>query len=291
MPDNFEFCEALVRDADKDRFVSALFAPASHRRALHALYALDIELARVRELAREPMPGEIRLQWWREVLNGERPGEESPVASAVLATIRRYRLPLCEFSDMVDARSFDLYDDPMGSLAELDGYADKTSAALIRLVALVLDDQLLNDQVLNDGDEPSVAPGVAASARHAGIATVIARLLAAFPLHASRRQLYLPLDLMRRHGAQPEDVFAGRATPELARAMAELRDMARSHLNQISAVNIPAALVPAFLPTALVRSTLKSLERGTDPFMPRLLPPWRRIWLLWRAARDRRRIA
>jgi phytoene synthase len=281
MPDDFEFCEALVRDADKDRFMSALFASASHRRALYALYALDIELARVRELAREPMPGEIRLQWWREVLNGQRPGEESPVASAVLATIKRYRLPSREFADMVDARSFDLYDDPMGSLAELEGYADKTSSALIRLVA----------QVLNDGDDPNVAPGVASSARHAGIANAIARLLAAFPRHASRRQLYLPLDFMRRHDAKPEDAFAGRAAPELARAMAELRDIARSHLSQISAESIPAVLVPAFLPTALVRPTLKSLERGTDPFMPRLLPPWRRQLLLWRAARDRRRIA
>lgn len=277
MPNDFEICETLVRDADRDRFVSALFAPVAHRPSLHALYALDIELARVRELAREPMPGEIRLQWWHEVLNGERPGEESPVASAVLATIKRYRLPLREFTDMGDAHSFDLYDDPMGSLAELEAYADKTSAASIRLAA----------QVLNDGDDP----GVAVSARHAGIANAIARSLTAFPLHASRRQLYVPLDLMRRHGAEPEDAFTGRATPELARALAEMRDIARGHLARISAVSIPAALIPAFLPSALVRPMLASLERGTDPFMPRLLPPWRRQWLLWRAARDRRRIA
>jgi 15-cis-phytoene synthase len=277
MPDDFETCEALVRDADRDRFVSALFAPTAHRRALHALYAFDIELARVRELAREPMPGEIRLQWWREVLDGQRPGEESPVASAVQATIGRYRLPLGDFTGMIDARSFDLYDDPMGSLAELEGYADKTSSALIRLAA----------QVLNDGADP----GVAVPARHAGIAGAITRLLTAFPLHASRRQLYVPLDLLQRHGARPEDVFAGTATAELTRAMAELRDIARGHLGQISAATIPAVFMPSFLPVALVRPTLASLERGTDPFKPRTLAPWRRQWLLWRAARDRRRLA
>ena len=118
MPDDFDYCETLVREADRDRFVATLFAPASRRRALYALYALNVELARVRELAREPMPGEIRLQWWRDVLGGLRVGEAGPVASALLATAVRYRLPLTVFTDMIEARSFDLYDDPMGSLAE-----------------------------------------------------------------------------------------------------------------------------------------------------------------------------
>ena len=72
MADDFDYCETLVREADKDRFVATLFAPAPRRRALHALYAFNVELARVRELAREPMPGEIRLQWWRDVLGGQR---------------------------------------------------------------------------------------------------------------------------------------------------------------------------------------------------------------------------
>ncbi len=58
--------------ADRDRFLASLFAPAEHRGALHALYAFNVEIARVREVAREPLPGEIRLQWWSEVVDGER---------------------------------------------------------------------------------------------------------------------------------------------------------------------------------------------------------------------------
>jgi 15-cis-phytoene synthase len=72
MQNAFPYCAELVRTADRDRFVSALFAPAQHRPALHALYAFNVEVARVREVAREPLPGEIRLQWWSEVINGER---------------------------------------------------------------------------------------------------------------------------------------------------------------------------------------------------------------------------
>jgi phytoene synthase len=282
MPDDFDYCETLVREADKDRFVATLFAAAPRRRALNALYAFNVELGRVRELAREPMPGEIRLQWWREVLSGARAGEAGPAASALMATIIRYRLPLKVFEAMIEAKSFDLYDDPMGSLAELEGYAEKTSSALIGLAA----------QILNEGNDPNLSqPSLAQAVRHAGIAQAIAGVLAAFPTHSARRQLYLPLDLMQRHGAQPEDVFAGTATPQLKAALAELREVARSHLAQVPVAEIPPALMAAFLPVALVSPTLKRLERGANsPFAPGALPQWRRQWLIWRAARNPRRI-
>ena len=77
MQTHFEHCAALVREADRDRYLATLFAPAEHRDALFALYAFNVEIARVRELAREPLPGEIRLQWWREVLSGERDGDDA----------------------------------------------------------------------------------------------------------------------------------------------------------------------------------------------------------------------
>ncbi len=94
MQTHFEHCAALVREADRDRYLATLFAPAEHRDALYALYAFNVEIARVRELAREPMPGEIRLQWWREALSGEREGEAAahPVAAALRETLARYGL-------------------------------------------------------------------------------------------------------------------------------------------------------------------------------------------------------
>ncbi len=90
---NFEHCAALVREADRDRYLATLFAPAAQRDALYALYAFNVEIARVRDLAREPMPGEIRLQWWREALSGEREGEAAahPVAAALARDARALR--------------------------------------------------------------------------------------------------------------------------------------------------------------------------------------------------------
>src|SRR3954452_10924125 len=108
-------CEQLVRAADKDRFLATLFAPAEKRGPLFALYAFNIEIASVRERAREPMPGEIRLQWWRDVINGERAVEAvaNPVAAALIETAARFSLPRARLLDLIEAHAFDLYDDPM----------------------------------------------------------------------------------------------------------------------------------------------------------------------------------
>jgi len=115
MQDAFAHCEGLVRAADKDRFLTTLFAPAEHRNALIALYAFNVEIARVREVVREPVAGEIRLQWWSDVLSGVGRGEVAahPVAAALLASIARYRLPPERFKALIEARRFDLYDASM----------------------------------------------------------------------------------------------------------------------------------------------------------------------------------
>src|SRR5487761_327814 len=59
---------ALVNQHDRDRFVTALFAPEDRRENLFALYAFNYELAKVHESVREPMMGRVRLQWWRDTL-------------------------------------------------------------------------------------------------------------------------------------------------------------------------------------------------------------------------------
>ncbi len=72
---DYAYCTDLVRAQDRDRFLAALFAPADKRQDLFALYAFNVEVARVREVVREALPGEVRLQWWRELIEGHGRGE------------------------------------------------------------------------------------------------------------------------------------------------------------------------------------------------------------------------
>ena len=140
MPTNYEYCAALVREADRDRYLATLFAPAAQRDALYALYAFNVEIGRVRDLAREPMPGEIRLQWWREALSGEREGEAAahPVAAALRETLARHGFVATPLLELIDAHSFDLYDEPMATLGELELYAIRTQSPLFAIAAGIL---------------------------------------------------------------------------------------------------------------------------------------------------------
>lgn len=277
MQDAFAYCAELVRTADRDRYLATLFAPAEHRGALFALYAFDGELARVREMAREPLPGEIRLQWWIDVLRGERSGEAgaNPVASALLQTISRYGLDTAALIGVIEARRFDLYDEPIRTIADLEDYARKTSSVLVALAAKILS----GSQVQETADP-------------AGIAYWIALLLRAFPLHAARGQLYVPADLLARHDVQTSDVFAGRSSDGLNTALAEMRSFARRYLAKVGArvPELPQEVLPAFLPVAPVGQSLRRLDR-CGAFSPVEISPWRRQWLIWRAAHNPARIA
>jgi 15-cis-phytoene synthase len=274
--DAFTHCAELVRTLDRDRFLAALFAPASQRDALFALYAFNIEVGRVREVARELLPGEIRLQWWHDVLCGERAGEAAanPVAAALLHTIERHGLAVDRLIDLIEARRFDLYDEPMAGIADLESYAERTSSAVIGLAAQIL------------GVDPTPAAGPA------GIAYAITGLLRALPLHAARHQLYVPQELLDRYGVPPQQIFSGQSTEGLNEALAALRGLARRHLGEARErlVALRPEALPAFLPVATVRPALDLLERG-DPFAPAEISPWRRQWLIWRAARNPARIA
>ncbi len=270
-------CDSELREHDRDRWLACLFAPADKRRYLHAIYAFSFEIARARDLVSEPRLGEIRLQWWRDVIAGEARGDVGghPAALALLDTMGRFSLPRPAFLALIDARAFDLYNDPMPSLNDLEGYCGETSSALIRLASLIL-----------GGNEE---PGGADAAGHAGVAYALTGLLRALPWHAARGQAYLPADLLARHGASPAELAAGRLTPGLAAAIADMRAIARRHVVAAlkSAPLMTESARPALMPLGLVEPYLRLMERGGfDPFRdPVELPQWRRQWALWRFAR------
>ena len=277
---NAAHCAALVREHDRDRYLATLFAPAETRDALFALYAFAVEIGRVRDVAREPMPGEIRLQWWREVLEDKRDGEAAshPVAAALRETVAAHRLDASRLVAFIDAHTFDLYDEPFKTLDDLDNHAVLTEGLLLAAAAKVLG----HDGFAIDG-----------TTRHAGIALTVLRVALALPKHAARNQLCVPLEVLDRHRADRDAVLAGKDTLELRAALAELRRHARRQIQAaaMEAGEIPAAIMPALLPLALVGPTFRRMDRrGYEPFAPEPLSRPRRQWLLWRAARDPRRI-
>src|SRR5579859_6092899 len=101
--DAASFCADLVRGHDFVRYASTLFMAAAERRALLALYAFNVEISRVRDQVSQPLPGEVRMQWWSDLLAGAAHGgvEGNPVAAELLLAIRSYGLPLEPLSRLI----------------------------------------------------------------------------------------------------------------------------------------------------------------------------------------------
>jgi phytoene synthase len=273
--DSAAFCADLVRSHDFERYASTLFVGAEQRRALLALYAFNVEISRVREQVSQPLAGEVRLQWWTDMLAGAGHGgvEGNPVAAELLRTIRTYALPVEPLSRLIDQHQFDLYNDPMPSMAALEGYIQATSSALFALGALVMGRQSEATDHLG---------------HHAGLAQGIARVIATLAVDASRRQLYVPLQLLESHGSGMEEMFAGKETPQLRAALDQLIGEARAHLKTAFELlaDTPQELRPLFLPLALVRRDLKRMSRADcNLFEPQTRSRLRTLWTLWRASR------
>ena len=271
------FCAELVRSHDFGRYASTLFMPAAQRRALLAVFAFNVEISRVREQVSQALPGEMRLQWWSDVLAGAGHGgvEGNPVAAELLLAIRDWRLPVERLSRLIDEHQFDLYNDPMPTMAALEGYITDTSAALFSLGAAIAGWQ---------------SPEIEHLARHAGLVQGIVRVIAALPLDASRRQLFVPLQLLESHGSGMEEVFAGKETPKMRAALDQLMGEARAHLKMAYTLlaDAPPRVRAVFLPLALVRRDLPRMSRAdSDPFTPHITSRLRTLWTLWRASKSR----
>jgi phytoene synthase len=271
---NCDIVMEAVRAADHDRYLSALYAPADKRDALLALYAFNAEIGSVRDRIHEPLPGEVRLQWWRDVIAADGDaGTGHPTADALRATIAAHHLPKAAFENMLEARIFDLYDDPMPSRTNLEGYCGETAATLIQLAAMVLD--------------PVAAPGFAELAGRAGCAQAITGLLLLLPLHRRRGQCFVPADILAAAGTTPEEFVKEEGGAAAERAVAAMIALAREHLNAFEkgAAALPVSLRPAFLPLALTRGYLDRTETGRSPLSATAtLSILRRHWLLLRHA-------
>ncbi|WP_167434252.1 phytoene/squalene synthase family protein [Mesorhizobium helmanticense] len=275
MIDDAKIVMEAVRAADHDRYLSALYAPADKRDALFSLYAFNAEISGIRDRIHQPLPGEVRLQWWRDTIAGEaddRADVGHPVADALKATISAHRLPKPAFDNMLEARIFDLYDDPMPSRTDLEGYCGETAAALIQLAAMVLD--------------PVEAPRFAELAGRAGCAQAMTGLLLLLPLHRRRGQCFVPADVLAAAGSSPEEFVKGDGGPGAQRAVAAMLALAREHLAAFEqgAPALPPALRPAYLPLALTRAYLDRMESRSPLDRVVRLSALRRHWLLLRRA-------
>jgi phytoene synthase len=242
-----EAITALVRRHDPDRFLTALFAPPQRRDALLTLYAFNHELARAREVASEPALALIRLQWWREVVEGEQKRHE--VASPLSEAIARGALNPADLLPIIEARETEAYAG-FETLAEWRAWLLAGAGGLAVAAAFAL-----------GATEPEAL-------RPFGAAYGIAGLLRATGVLAAQGTCLLPHDLLARHDLSPEAfIDAPGSVPALA-AQREIVREGQALLAEAGKIAVPRAAVAAGLPAVLAQ---RDLARWPSVAMPRRL--------------------
>jgi len=237
---------ALVRRHDPDRFLTALFAPPERRETLFLVYAFNHEIARAREVVSEPTLALIRLQWWREVVEGARRRHEvaGPLGEALDAGL----LDAGDLLAMIEGREAEAEPD-FSSLAAWHGYLSATAGGVASAAGRALGADAAGLKRL----------------RALGTAYGIAGQLRSVAALARQGRCLLPVEVLEAHGLSVYEVVA---EPNAARLLPVLRALAAEggRLLRDAGGRVPRTIVAAALPAVLAR---RDLRRVGEPARPR----------------------
>ena len=246
---NAAYCLDLVKASDLDRYLSTLLANPDRQRALFAIYALDAELCGIAGQVSEPTLGEIRLQWWRDVIDDIYAGisEHNPVARELLWVVNQCDLPKELFFQLIDARQSDLYQTPMQTLQDLKNYLHNTSAIVTDLAARIL----IGNDVLEIG----------ANIEKAGFVHGLGKQLFELPARINRKQCFVPLELLAQHGLNESHLLAREYSPDMQQVISTLCQQIESRFKGLrrDQSHLEKAVLPAFYPASLATLMVKKL--------------------------------
>ncbi len=268
-----------VKSNDYDRYLTCLFAPEECRNALFALYAFNQEIAKTAEVVSEPLTGMIRLQWWRESIQGiyDRTPRKHLVVEALSEAIHQFSLEQQLFEKIIDSREFDLDEEVPATLNALEDYVESTSSSLLTAAVEIT--------ASNQTDNTHEA------VKHMGLSWGILGLIRAIPFHAEKKRIYIPQELSNQHNLDLKELFELQSSTALCDITKILAERLRGHLVKARSVrrDIPKNAMSPLLVGILADQYLKRLEENNyDPFNPSLRKvtssaSWRLMWANFRS--------
>lgn len=259
---DLSYAAEQVRLYDHDRFMTAIFAPSAAREHLFALYAFNIELAKVSEIVSEPLIGQMRLQWWRDTLDRLYAGQvvAHGVARPLGEAIAAARIDRAAFDPLIDAREFDLDREPPKDFAALHAYAEGTGAPLLSIALRIAG---------------AVGPQADEVARLAGAGWALTGLLRAVPFHARQRRSFLPADRLEEEGVHIGRLYDLKPELGIAEVVRKIGQHAQGHFDRARTLTgkLPRQGRSPALLIELGRLYLADLARaGWNPFVLETMP-------------------
>ena len=274
--ENLKLCRDLVRTEAQDTYLANLLLDPSLERKLLPLQAFHVELSRAVQSVHEPMAGEIRLQWWRDVLGGEREGEArgNPYAAALIDLINAEKLDTQPLLAKIDAHVFELYREPMGDRGMFEGWCGETRSTILYMSAQ-----------LSGSDSGSLLADIAG---HAGVALGTLAVMQNLGAARARGQCHIPEEILAAAGMNCEQ-FNSEWSERNELIVASFVDFGLEHLEkaETSLSEVSGKHNVTFLPLTLARHYFNYRRKTLSEahLQPVRLSQLRRQWILWRASR------
>ncbi|HUK59237.1 MAG TPA: presqualene diphosphate synthase HpnD [Stellaceae bacterium] len=265
---------AQVRAAGTSFYWAMRFLPAERREAMFAVYAYCRVIDDIADSDDPPLQKRAALAEWRAEVDRIYDGTPRLPLSRVLAQVaRRYELRRVDFLRLIDGMEMDAGEAIRApSLEELDLYCDRVASAVGRLSVRIF------------GDDGADADRVAWAL---GRALQLTNILRDLVEDAGRGRLYLPRELLVRHGITVTEPALVLADPRVTQVCADLANTAEARFAEATRAMThckrgtmrPAAMMAAVYRASLARLRKRGWSRLDEPAP---VPRFTKIWLALR---------
>ena len=231
--------------------------PRDRRDGMYAIYAFCREVDDIADDTGPPAPKQAALAAWHAEIDALYAGHPRQiVARALIEPVDRYRLRRDDFHAVIDGMEMDATEEIRApDLATLDLYCGRVAGAVGHLSVHVFGD-------------PS--PAAHSVADHLGRALQLTNILRDLDEDARRGRLYLPREILERHGIAGSDPLKVLRHPALPAACRELAQVALAHFDEAAQAMARCsrwAMRPAAVMGAFYRAMLDALlnEGWRDP--------------------------
>jgi phytoene synthase len=248
--------------------------PAERRNGMYALYAFCREVDDIADDAGPPDEKKAALAVWRAEIDALYAGRPThPVTRALQRPLARFALRRDDFYAVIDGMEMDAAEDIRApDLAILDLYCARVASAVGHLSVHIFGD---------------AGPDAHAVADHLGRALQLTNILRDLDEDAQRGRLYLPREILERHGIRsrdPAEVLHHPALPAACRDLAAIAERHFAEAERAMARCSRRAMRPAAVMGAFYSTMLDALVRAgwRDPAAPVGLSDVQKLWLVLR---------
>jgi 15-cis-phytoene synthase len=279
------YCRQQAAQSGSSFYYSFLFLPPAQRDAIMALYAFCRAVDDVVDTVQDPGVAASKLAWWRGEIDRMFAADAAapathPICLALHAPALAYGIKASDLKAVIAGMEMDLHQHSYVDDEALSVYCWRVAGIVGQMSA----------RIFSGNSAPCDT-----YALHMGQALQRINIIRDVGEDALRGRVYLPLDLLAKHGVKLADVLArkpmiahGKPTPAMLAVLQDATAQAKSHLRQALDA-LPAAQVRAqrsgLIMGRVYAALLAEIERSGYPVLQERvsLTPLKKLWLAWRS--------